>query len=161
MTPAPDPTDYITAHFRLSEFAVSASHPELVEPVPEAYVPHVIKLVTAVLEPIRAAWGHSLLVDSGYRSAALNKAVGGSPTSQHCLAEAADITTTDVRGLFCKLLTRAYAVPCGQVIYYPRQNFIHVALPSPHYPTPTFFVNRVPKRYEPVSSVEALAAKGV
>ena len=50
-------------------------------------------LVDTVLDPLRRAWGKPILVNSGYRCPALNKAVGGKASSQHLRGEAADITT--------------------------------------------------------------------
>lgn len=50
-------------------------------------------LVDTVLDPLRRAWGKPILVNSGYRCPALNKAVGGAASSQHLRGEAADITT--------------------------------------------------------------------
>lgn len=150
----------LTPHFRLSEFAVSGSYPELVAPVPPQFRPNVEKLARTVLEPMRVEWGRPFQVLSGYRPPALNKAVGGSPTSQHATAAAADITTADVRMLFLLLLRRPELVKnAGQIIWYPRQSFIHVALPSKRYPTPTFFVSPGSKKYLPVKTVgEALGA---
>ena len=49
------------------------------------------RLAIEVLQPIRDAWRGVIVVNSGYRSEALNKAVGGVKTSQHRLGEAADI----------------------------------------------------------------------
>lgn len=49
------------------------------------------ELVLTVLQPLRDDWGEPLHVNSGYRCPALNKAVGGVPTSQHVKGEAADI----------------------------------------------------------------------
>lgn len=49
-------------------------------------------LIEQLLDPIRAAWGGPISVNSGYRSPALNKAVGGVSNSQHMKGEAADIT---------------------------------------------------------------------
>ena len=49
-------------------------------------------LIEQLLDPIRATWGGPITVNSGYRSPALNKAVGGVATSQHLKGEAADIT---------------------------------------------------------------------
>lgn len=49
-------------------------------------------LVDNVLDPLRAAYGKPITVNSGYRSPALNKAVGGAAGSQHVKGEAADIT---------------------------------------------------------------------
>lgn len=50
------------------------------------------KLIEAVLDLLREWYGKPIRVNSGYRCEALNEAVGGSKTSQHCLGEAADIT---------------------------------------------------------------------
>ena len=50
------------------------------------------RLIEQLLDPIRAAWGGPITVNSGYRSPALNKTVGGVATSQHLKGEAADIT---------------------------------------------------------------------
>ena len=58
-------------------------------------------LVLNILDPLRAAWGGGIIVTSGYRSAALNKAVGGSPSSAHRYGLAADIVPADKRiGVF-------------------------------------------------------------
>lgn len=50
------------------------------------------RLIEQLLDPIRAAWDGPITVNSGYRSPALNKAVGGVSNSQHMKGEAADIT---------------------------------------------------------------------
>lgn len=49
-------------------------------------------LIDNVLDPARARYGAYIRVNSGYRSAALNAAVGGAANSQHRRGEAADIT---------------------------------------------------------------------
>lgn len=56
------------------------------------------KLIEAVLDPLREWYGKPIKVNSGYRCEALNKAVGGSDTSQHRLGEAADITVGTKKG---------------------------------------------------------------
>ena len=50
------------------------------------------QLAEDILQPIRDAWKSPIIVNSGYRSEAVNKAVGGVSNSQHRLGEAADIT---------------------------------------------------------------------
>ena len=47
-------------------------------------------LCTMVLEPLRLRFGR-IIIASGYRSTALNKAIRGAHNSQHLLGEAADI----------------------------------------------------------------------
>lgn len=53
----------------------------------------------AYLDQVRQAYGAPITVTSGYRSPALNKAVGGAPTSQHLRGEAADLVTDDLTKL--------------------------------------------------------------
>lgn len=51
-----------------------------------------MKLVAnKVFEPIRNYFGKSIGVSSFYRGSALNKAIGGASSSQHCKGEAIDI----------------------------------------------------------------------
>lgn len=49
------------------------------------------KLAENIFQPIRKHFGKPIHVSSGYRSAALNKEIKGSATSQHCSGEAIDI----------------------------------------------------------------------
>lgn len=53
---------------------------------------NLINLVNHILDPLREAYGKPINVNSGYRSPALNKAIGGAATSQHMSGQAADIT---------------------------------------------------------------------
>ena len=59
-------------------------------PTPE-HIENFKKLAENVFQPIREHFGCPIHISSGYRSAALNKAVGGSASSQHCTGEAIDI----------------------------------------------------------------------
>lgn len=59
---------------------------------PFGVVDNLTALVDHLLDPIRERWGRPIRVNSGYRSEALNIAVGGSKTSQHRYGEAVDIT---------------------------------------------------------------------
>jgi len=131
----------ISKHFWMEEFAVSNTKPHLVVPVPEAFKPAVTTLVTTVLEPIRVVIGRAMDIGSAFRSGALNHAVGGSPTSQHVRAQAADWYTLGIEDVFLQLYTRTPKLPHGQLIYYPGRQFIHVATPSPRFPSPTFCVH--------------------
>jgi hypothetical protein len=60
-------------------------------------------LARNVLDPIRENYARPVILSSGYRSPALNKAVNGSPKSQHCWGEAAD---TEVQGIGNPTLAR-------------------------------------------------------
>lgn len=55
-------------------------------------------LVENVLDPLREAWGKPIVVNSGYRCEALNRAVGGATASQHVKGQAADITAGTRQG---------------------------------------------------------------
>lgn len=55
---------------------------------------NLVNLIERVLDPLREAYGKPIRVTSGYRSEELNKAVGGSPTSDHMKGLAADIVGT-------------------------------------------------------------------
>jgi hypothetical protein len=59
-------------------------------PTPE-HIENFKILATKVFEPIREHFGVPIRISSGYRSAELNKCVGGSATSQHSSGEAIDI----------------------------------------------------------------------
>lgn len=80
----------ISKNFMMEEFAVSASYPHLAVPVPPVYQCNIISLVLAVLQPICNATGWRDYISSGYRSDALNTAVGGSVSSDHRFGRAAD-----------------------------------------------------------------------
>lgn len=50
-------------------------------------------ICTHILEPLRKAYGKPIIVTSGYRCPALNRAVKGAAQSQHVIGQAADIHT--------------------------------------------------------------------
>ena len=92
-----DPTRRLSSHFTLGELLRSAT----AEPIPtlrDAQLhspPEIItnleNLVARTLEPARRGIHLPLRVTSGYRSPALNRRVGGAPTSQHLRGQAADL----------------------------------------------------------------------
>lgn len=80
-----------------------------------------------VLEPARKFLGKPITVNSGYRSKAVNDAVGGSPNSQHMKGEAVDITTGTIQGN--KMLFDIIAENCefDQLISECKYKWIHVS----------------------------------
>lgn len=63
-----------------------------IDNMPEKFVLDRMKLVAnRCFEPIRKWYDKPIKINSFYRSFDLNRAVGGSSTSQHCLGEAIDI----------------------------------------------------------------------
>lgn len=134
-------------YFLIEEFAVSRSHPELVEPVPPFYRSYVEELVREVLWPLRVKLDMPFYIQSGYRSRALNKAVGGSPTSQHLKAQAADVSCGNPELLFrtaMRMAAEGHITP-GQMIYYPARRFVHCAIRGNVFPTASFHVHEPTK----------------
>ena len=78
-------------------------------------------LVDEVLQPLRDAWGKPLHINSGFRCRELNEAVGGVPTSQHRLGEAADVACDNPIEL--ARLAVSMNLPYDQLIVYP--TFVH------------------------------------
>lgn len=66
---------------------------------PKKVVDNLVKLCENLLQLIRDHFRKPVTINSGYRSAALNKAIGGSRTSQHRKGEAADIEIAGVSNL--------------------------------------------------------------
>lgn len=94
-------------YFTISELTKSATAKRLgIDNTADASIrANLTALVENVLDPLRARWGMPIIVTSGYRSTALNKAVGGAALSQHTKGEAADIrTVSDSRADNMKLL---------------------------------------------------------
>lgn len=88
----------LSENFSLREFTLSQTAIRKGirnNPTPE-HLASLKALCENVLEPIRAHFGKPVKVSSGYRSRALNAAVGGSNTSQHSLGQAADIEIAGV-----------------------------------------------------------------
>jgi len=59
-------------------------------------VENLVELAGNILQPIRENFNIPFTPSSGYRSPALNDAIGGSKTSQHSLGEAVDIEVPTV-----------------------------------------------------------------
>jgi len=83
-------------------------------PTPE-HLENMKYLCETVLEKVRAFFGKPVTVNSCYRGPALNKAIGGSTTSQHMVGEAADI---EIMGVTNKALADYISenLPFDQVI---------------------------------------------
>jgi hypothetical protein len=82
----------ISEHFTLEELSFSeAAARRGTDNTPSAVVIVNLRLVAAVMERIRTLLGNRpIVVHSGYRSAEVNRAVGGVETSAHCLGLACD-----------------------------------------------------------------------
>ena len=83
----------ISKNFTLEELCASATaKAKGIRNVPgQTDIINLCALVHQVLQPLRDAMGTAIKIGSGYRSLALNKAVGGVSNSHHMRGEAADL----------------------------------------------------------------------
>ena len=87
----------VTMHFSIEEMYASDTAKRLGinnKPSTQQTI-NLVYLCAYVLEPLRVAMGKPIKISSGFRSQALNKAVGGVYNSQHLKGQAADI---DIQG---------------------------------------------------------------
>ena len=93
-------------------------------------IDNLTKLIEIVLDPLREWYGKPIRVNSGYRCKVLNKAVGGSKTSDHMNGCAADIVGTpntpkENKRLFN--LMQELKLPFDQVIDEKNFSWVHVS----------------------------------
>ena len=92
-------------------------------------------LVDKILDPLREAYGHPIIVTSGYRCPKLNKLVKGAASSQHVKGEAADIRTVSDRPEDNKKLYDLIIklnLPFDQLINEYGFNWVHVSFGARH-----------------------------
>lgn len=84
---------YISKNFTLEELTASATATAkgIRNNPGQTDIINLCALVHKVLQPLREAMGHPIKIGSGFRSLALNQAVGGVSNSQHMRGEAADL----------------------------------------------------------------------
>lgn len=84
----------LSPHFMLYEFTRSgaAIDAEIENKPEEKHIEALTALCENILEPLRGQFG-PIIISSGFRSQAVNRLVGGVPSSQHLKGEAADIVT--------------------------------------------------------------------
>lgn len=82
----------LTPHFTLAELTASstARREGLDNTPPPELMPRLVR-TAEMLERVRSTLGVPVIVTSGYRSQAVNRAVGGVATSDHSQGHAADI----------------------------------------------------------------------
>lgn len=83
----------LSENFTLTEFTKSQTGLRLgIDNDPQGeHLENLRHLVNEIIQPVRSHYGRVMTINSGYRSPALNQAIGGAGTSQHCRGEAADI----------------------------------------------------------------------
>ena len=109
----------LSEHFELAEFLVSetaARRGIANEPTPEI-IENLRRLCQLVLEPLRVKLARPVVITSGYRSPALNRAIGGSPTSHHMQGRAADLVVPGITPLAVCQAASQLKLPCVQIIH--------------------------------------------
>lgn len=118
----------LSSNFTLAELTLSQTAARLNldnSPSPEALAN--LKRVATLLEQIRTLVGKPVLVSSGYRSPAVNKAVGGAANSAHVLGLAADINCPGVTPAALAHLIKCSSIRFDQLILeYDR--WVHIGL---------------------------------
>jgi len=82
----------LSAHFALAELTVSQiAARNGIDNTPNEAQTENLRRLAQTLEQVRAVLGKPVTVNSAFRSIAINSAIGGVPTSEHCDGRAADI----------------------------------------------------------------------
>lgn len=111
----------ITKNFSKSEFNSKDG-----AQMPDNILVNVVKLACN-LQRLRDTIGKPIIINSGYRSEAHNRSVGGSPNSQHLLGKAADIrvsgmTSVEIANEIERLIIKGEMLQGGIGIY---DTFVH------------------------------------
>lgn len=118
-------------YFTLGELCYSATAHKL--RIPNIPSPderkNLILLVENILDPLRHHLGVPIIVNSGYRCARLNKAIGGAATSQHVKGQAADIRCANISPHEIIAAMVKLVLPFDQVIN-EFQAWVHVSYSS-------------------------------
>tara|TARA_R100001086_G_scaffold221213_1_gene138304 strand:- start:97 stop:561 length:465 start_codon:yes stop_codon:yes gene_type:complete len=91
----------LTPHFTLDEMLKSqtALRRGLDNSPEPKQLENLLTLCEKVLEPIRVHWAKPVVINSGFRSLLVNRAVGSKDSSQHARGEAADIEIPGIDNL--------------------------------------------------------------
>ena len=125
----------LSANFSLAEFERSqtATRMGLDNHAPEWAVNSLRRLCQTILQPLRDQVG-VIYLSSGYRGEKLNQCIGGSPTSQHCYGQAADIHAAGLSPHdLCRAIIRL-ELPFDQLIL-EFNEWVHVST-APHNQNP-------------------------
>jgi zinc D-Ala-D-Ala carboxypeptidase len=117
----------LSEHFTLEELTESQTAARLrIDNYPSPAQLDNLRRLAGVLEQVRALVGTPIRVSSGFRSAALNVAVGGSRNSAHTLGLAADINAADMSPRELALAIKASGIEFDQLIY--EGTWVHLGL---------------------------------
>lgn len=86
------------------------------------------ELVFHILQPLRDKFEVPIHINSGYRCLKLNAAIGGVPSSQHVIGQAADIIVEDKKPIEVAEMIVEMGLPYDQIGLY--DTFVHVSVSS-------------------------------
>ena len=131
----------LSEHFTLAELTRSSKAQMLgLDNTPAADVLTRLQVLAAMLERIRKHLGAPIIITSGYRSPAVNRAVGGVTSSDHQRGMAADILCPGYgspQQIARSLAPQVVALGIGQLIYehIGRSEWVHVSTRIPDKPS--------------------------
>lgn len=112
----------LTPHFTLAEFTVTSKP---IDNTPSQEMVATLRTTAYYLEQVRELLDKAITINSGYRSKAVNKAVGGSPTSAHVLGYAVDFVAKDLTPLeICQVIAKSN-LKFDQLIY--EGTWVHIS----------------------------------
>ncbi|MEE2904134.1 MAG: D-Ala-D-Ala carboxypeptidase family metallohydrolase [Myxococcota bacterium] len=141
----PDPERKLSRHFKLGDLLVDSTFPELARQLdPGVEILGNLGRLTALMDQISDQFSTKLEVLSGYRDERLNDAcreagLPASVNSLHLSGCAADIRPTelevDIEEIFDWVEKQAENLSVHEAVFYPKKEFIHVAVADPEKPT--------------------------
>lgn len=116
----------LSPHFTFAEFVFSQTAIRGgISNTPDEQTLQNLRHTAGQMEKVRALIDAPIFISSGYRSPALNAAIGGSATSQHMSGEAADFVSPFGTPLeICRALVGA-GIPFDQLIY--EGTWVHIS----------------------------------
>ena len=133
----------LTEHFDLAEFTISQEAARRgIDNTPPDEVLENLYILAMALEEVRARLGCPIVISSGYRSPALNAAVGGAANSAHVLGYAADLTCPGFGAPLsvCKAIATLPDFKYDQCIY-EWKSWVHLSI-DPRGRMQTLTINR-------------------
>jgi len=120
----------LTNNFSLAEMTVSETADKLGLANMPASRQHIANLraLAGVMEQVRALWARPVQILSAYRAPAVNRAVGGVPTSDHANGLAADFRVEGIDGQDVAEVIAASAIRFDQLIWYRPSGAVHIGI---------------------------------
>ena len=122
---------YLSENFTYKEFFDSPTAKKLGinNTTDKALILNNIKeLVFHILQPLRDKFNVPIHINSGYRCLKLNAAIGGVPSSQHVMGQAADIVVEGKKPIEVAKMIVEMGLPYDQIGLY--DTFVHVSVSS-------------------------------